>query len=169
MNGGRYDRAVEPGVGEETDVVDPGDPAPVEETAGVARPHLVEFLSDEAPFRPHGTDVEEDAPLKRECRRTAEHLRRPDAPGEHPTVFDVDAEISGLVGCKVLDRFRGRLRADDRRHARDRGAFGGRPAAPIEVASLDHGGAAPDEVVLRRPALEALEVGDVEVPGRESG
>ncbi|OQC71330.1 MAG: hypothetical protein BWX50_00486 [Euryarchaeota archaeon ADurb.Bin009] len=99
----------------------------------------------------------------------AKHLLRPDAPGEHPASFDVDAEVAGPVCRKVLDRLCRRLGADDRRHPGDRRAVGRRPDAPVEVAALDKGGATPDEFVLRGSALDALEVRDVDVPGFEGG
>jgi len=45
VDGGCDDRPVKPGICEETDIVDPGDSSPVEEAAGIARPHLFEVFS----------------------------------------------------------------------------------------------------------------------------
>jgi len=165
VDGGCDDRSVKSHVVEETDIVRPGDAPPVEEASGIARPHLLEVLPAEALLRSHGTDIEDDAPFKREVRCAAQHLRRPDAPGEHPTCLDIDAEIAGPVCRKVLDRCCARLGADDRCHTGDRRAFGRRPDAPVEAAPLDHGGTAPDEVVMRGSALDSIEVRDVEKPG----
>jgi len=64
VDGGCDDRTIKPDVREEVDIVDPGDAAPVEETTGVACPHLLKILPDESLFCPHGADVEDDAALK---------------------------------------------------------------------------------------------------------
>ena len=169
MDSGRDDRPVKPGILEEADIVNSGDAAPVDEAAGIGRPHLLKVLPVEALLGPHSPDIEEDAPFKRELRRPGQHLRRPDAPGEHPAPLDIDAEIASPVCREVFDRRGTRLGADDRRHTGDCRCPGGRPDAPVEVAPLDHGGASPDEVVLGCSALDALEVRDVEIAGREGG
>ena len=74
-----------------------------------------------------------------------------------------------MVCPKVFERSRRCLGADDRCHPGDCRAFGRRPRAPVKIAPLDQGGATPDKVVLWGSAQDALQVGDVEIPGLQSG
>jgi len=152
---GRHDGAVEAGTFEDVEVAHPGNAAAPEKAPAVCGPEILEVDGKTASCSDTG-DMKEDTAGKGEGLGLLKNRARRLPRGHDPAVHDVHREIAARIPGKVVPGGFGPDHVDHAAHQ-----VGGRAAAPVHIAPLDHPGEFFHLAVMVADPADPVKVGDI--------